>query len=1034
MNAIYKVIWNDALRIYQVVNEMCRSRRKACSVKCVHGSPAPTLRRTAYIAGSALAFFAASMHPAWAADYTFKGSVDLAGGSYGVESVADTSGLPSGDEAYRFTYDQFSFSNASGIASFDDSLNSSKVGDLVHFEQFTTFPNGRIEVTGLPDGSSYDSSVAGSRFLYRSENVADFYFKLGTSANIPGTGAGSILLNRQLTRVNLLGNLSVEAGAQSPNASVDNWTDLSAALTGGGNINFVFNGTEADVGMGYLYLNNFGENEVPDLLDDEKASIYTGQTQVGGDGAKAVTVVFGKDNAFGYTSNLNVRADSEVWFADWQKNVHHEQTVGGLQGEGLLDFGVGEAADQAAEVTLAQQSDDVGNVYVDGAGESFIGIDNVMTGSGGAVFNIEFAGDVLGSEVFFTNLGSKYAGLITLQDAALTAYNADRTLTVTKDGEETTFANLNSILNSDARFQLLGGSELRVEGTGSVKNLIITGAEGSAAGLSFSSVGFTNEALLTIGNLDLQQSETVVDIESFADDLEDAGDAFASGSFLDADEGLSSALIEVTEEFTSGHGTAFKVGGAAAEEVKTSLGDADDPTADLYWNFDEYLRREDDAEGHSTFYADYRLTKVDVKNGKNFELAAKEDTADQSTFTAEITGSGGLVIDASGKEVLLGNTTEGANANSYQGATEVTQGTTVTLVADDAMGQTSGLRNEGALKLESGVSQTVKDLTGSGSIDLASDSEFFLDRDAAKGGITVSNTLAGTGTFRVDLGSSANELVFSGAQTGFGGTLSLSNTSFDLGEGLNQTVASGAHVVLGDSGSLTISGDAHLGALTVGAGAEDLKVDNLVIGGKPSLSLENGLKLEGETTFDITKASVAENADLLSFDRAQAGDSGASQDFVATASGGISAPSGAHLDLTGAEGYANDELVLGYTQNGQTVAQTHWTVADSLTGDADSLNAQILLTGIDVTGTLAFGAGQSGGLSAAITSEGDSAVLSFTDGAAITVSGTNRYAGAVSLEGENTALTLASGLGGTLSRGGQTISSKSSFARASTPE
>ena len=171
MNAIYKVIWNDALRIYQVVNEMCRSRRKACSVKCVHGSPAPTLRRTAYIAGSALAFFAASMHPAWAADYTFKGSVDLAGGSYGVESVADSSELPSEGQAYRFTYDQFSFSNASGIASFDDSLNSSKVGDLVSVEQFTTFPRGRIEVTGLPGGSSYDSSVAGSRFLYRSEHL-----------------------------------------------------------------------------------------------------------------------------------------------------------------------------------------------------------------------------------------------------------------------------------------------------------------------------------------------------------------------------------------------------------------------------------------------------------------------------------------------------------------------------------------------------------------------------------------------------------------------------------------------------------------------------------------------------------------------------------------------------------------------------------------------------------------------------------------------------------------------------------------------
>lgn len=1021
MNAIYKVIWNDALRIYQVVNEMCRSRRKACSVKCVH-APDSIRRSRTIISRSALAalggsFLLAAALPAAAADYTLPENfhVDLAGGSINYETVTDGTALPVTGEQYTLDYSQFSLSNTSGIAQMDE---NSKAGVLLRFPR--EYLSGglygaSIVITGIPDSGDYDSSKSGARFAYSADS-ADLYFKLGL--NDEGDyedpeNYRAMVLTRQLTRIDLKQTLAVEAGSDVPDANERNWTDLSSAITGDGNISYVFNGTEADVRTGYIYLN---ELVIDDLLDIEKESTYTGTTSVGTGGDKDVVVVFGKDNAFGKTSNLEVREGSEVWFADREDaEERHVQTVGGLTGSGTLDFGASDDSVKAAEVWLHQTSSGSGDVYEDAGQNRYVAIDNVFTSSGGGVFHVEFADDVEGAEVLFTNAGSDYKGLITIQDAALTAYNADRTLTVTKDGEETTFANLNSILNSDARFQLLGGSELRVEGTGSVKNLIITGAEGSAAGLSFSSVGFTDDALLTIGNLDLQQSETVVDIESFADDLEDAGDAFASGSFLDADEGLSSALIEVTEKFTSGTGTAFKVGGAAAEEVKTSLGDADDPTADLYWNFDEYLRREDDAEGHSTFYADYRLTKVDVKNGKNFELAAKEDTADQSTFTAEITGSGGLVIDASGKEVLLGNTTEGANANSYQGATEVTQGTEVTLVADSAMGQTSGLRNEGALKLESGVSQKVKDLTGSGSIDLASDSEFFLDRDGAKGGITVSNTLAGTGTFRVDLGSNANELVFSGAQTGFGGTLSLSNTSFDLGEGLNQTVASGAHVVLGDSGSLTISGDAHLGALTVGAGAEDLKVDNLVIGGKPSLSLDNGLTLKGETTFDITKASVAENADLLSFDRAQAGDSGASQDFVATASGGISAPSGAHLDVTGADGYANGELVLGYTQNGQTVAQTHWTVADALTGDADSLNAQILLTGIDVTGKLAFGAGQSGGLSAAITSQGDSAVLSFTDGAAITVSGTNSYAGAVSLEGENTALTLASGLGGTLS-------------------
>ena len=54
MNAIYKVIWNDALRIYQVVNEMCRSRRKACSVKCVH-APDSIRRSRTIISRSALA-------------------------------------------------------------------------------------------------------------------------------------------------------------------------------------------------------------------------------------------------------------------------------------------------------------------------------------------------------------------------------------------------------------------------------------------------------------------------------------------------------------------------------------------------------------------------------------------------------------------------------------------------------------------------------------------------------------------------------------------------------------------------------------------------------------------------------------------------------------------------------------------------------------------------------------------------------------------------------------------------------------------
>lgn len=54
MNAIYKVIWNDAIRQYQVVNELCRSRRKACSVKAVHTDGfGRTLKRSVFAAVAA---------------------------------------------------------------------------------------------------------------------------------------------------------------------------------------------------------------------------------------------------------------------------------------------------------------------------------------------------------------------------------------------------------------------------------------------------------------------------------------------------------------------------------------------------------------------------------------------------------------------------------------------------------------------------------------------------------------------------------------------------------------------------------------------------------------------------------------------------------------------------------------------------------------------------------------------------------------------------------------------------------------------
>lgn len=142
MNAIYKVIWNDAIRQYQVVNELCRSRRKACSVKAVHTETASgshsvvsSLRRGALIAGTTLAMLTA--WGAQAASYTINqdSSIDWDLGQGFVSSdqtvSLDNFELPVvGDDsqAFRIVLDNVQFANvASSVYGQDETGQASLV-------------------------------------------------------------------------------------------------------------------------------------------------------------------------------------------------------------------------------------------------------------------------------------------------------------------------------------------------------------------------------------------------------------------------------------------------------------------------------------------------------------------------------------------------------------------------------------------------------------------------------------------------------------------------------------------------------------------------------------------------------------------------------------------------------------------------------------------------------------------------------------------------------------------------------------------
>ena len=113
MNAIYKVIWNDAIRQYQVVNELCRSRRKACSVKAVHTDGfGRSLKRSVLATAAAVAMMAGGA--AYAADITL-GGLEINVGSKNTSNVTnfDQGQLPQNGDTIVIDIDKTNFAGLS---------------------------------------------------------------------------------------------------------------------------------------------------------------------------------------------------------------------------------------------------------------------------------------------------------------------------------------------------------------------------------------------------------------------------------------------------------------------------------------------------------------------------------------------------------------------------------------------------------------------------------------------------------------------------------------------------------------------------------------------------------------------------------------------------------------------------------------------------------------------------------------------------------------------------------------------------------
>lgn len=748
------------------------------------------------------------------------------------------------------------------------------------------------------------------------------------------------------------------------------YPDLKATLTGGGNITFGYGGTAQH---GYLTLAGDGTN------------IYSGRTFVGytSDGQKSAaptTIFFGKTEAFGNTLNLNVESDSEVFISGESKTEDYFQRVHGLQGEGLIDLGT------RANLELAQSGKTTGN-YDDA--EGVIRIDNKFTGSGnttdpasGAWIDIKLSDTVAGDIVRFSNDASEYTGVIALTDATIEGYDATRKL----DLNGGTYSP-NKILTTST-LRLESGGQLLIDGTSvdSLYNLVLNNNQGWADdgnnrnALSFKNVQLGEAALHVTGKLTLESDGTVS-----IDNLTDGGleGAVSGKSFFDADNGLENALIVVSGGIvTNGHELALD--GKIKGESGTDVMQGNDHVADAHWKFDDKLVFEDGATSDS-FNIRYTLTQIDILDGKTFTLSTEENSATSGQdFSALISGSGDLKVDASGYTVNIGH----SGGNTFTGDTEVTDGTNVILTENSGFGTGSGtltIAGSGSVTLGTGVKQSGSGLSGTGSLVLGSGAEYALTQNSDA---TITNKIDGSGTLKVDLGSSGHELTF-GTNNPFSGWLDLTNGSLNLSE--NADALSTSNIILGNNTNFTFGSGSRVESLTV-TGNADLNADTLIIGGDAVLTVNGALKFDSGRSFDVSNVVVADNINLIDFDGGLINNK-----FIAA--GSVTNVTGDGFGINVSDEDANtagQQVVRDYTQRStDPVAETTWTIGSDIAAADKALNAQVQLTKIDVLSgkslSIAGDASAQKELVAQLSSKSASGSIVFTGGSILVSNSSNDY-------------------------------------------
>ncbi|WP_049615519.1 beta strand repeat-containing protein, partial [Yersinia pekkanenii] len=492
-----------------------------------------------------------------------------------------------------------------------------------------------------------------------------------------------------------------------------------------------------------------------------------------------------------------------------------------------------------------------GTLNLNGAASS----NNALTGNG--LLNIDPGGNTFN---FGANTGTAFAGAVDMRNS-----------TFTLSGNNT------SALSNAAFIASAGTIVVVNSGNQAVGNLVLNGATtlfSSGSLITTSTLGVTNNSNI---NVDTALS--------------------TSGNLLDQDTSSSTQLIDSSNFLTAAQLAQLTLqdfaGDSLGTDTSTDVIQGANTVAQAFYDY-----ALSSAGGGLSLTS--ILTRLSLASGQRLTLTSLGAVDANNTLTAQLTGSGSLVIGSDNSEMTLTNT-----ANDYTGITLVSGGI-LNLGSDNALGQTAGLTTAAGTHTNlNGYRQTVGALTNTGTITLGTggvlnsgvlSNSSILDitggtLNLSSGGVsTVTGGLTGDGILNVNSG----DLIIGGANSGLSGQANIANGAFATLNGagtlgssaidvkgelnLNGANAALANVLSGDgdintnaavtlTGNNSFSGAHHIdaaGVLTVGQASNlgastatvglDTATSSLVLDGVTD-SIANTLSGVAGSTIDIINGS-----------------------------------------------------------------------------------------------------------------------------------------------------------------------------------